>query len=272
MASSWQKSLANLGYTPIRLPSADFDVFTLVYEHDGRRGHDNAFNALTNGATGTVPDVSRDLATANAAGSAKRSFNVSIGLSILQGLLSALGGATLGLSLGFKNASEVTFSYSDVTKDVVSSVELEMFLRTAKAPTSGLLEGWLDDNLWIITSVLKSKKIVVSAKDSNGQDLELDVPVLKDAVGGKLTVGRSASSSTDIVFEGDTPLPFAAQLFKVRKYKGDNPPSMTLRETKAGGVVVKSMTSLTVEDMQSTDDVPLILPDILENGLGGQDM
>ena len=151
-------------------------------------------------------------------------------------------------------------------------IELEMFLRTAKAPTSGLLEGWLDDNLWIITSVLKSKKIVVSAKDSNGQDIELDVPVLKDAVGGKLTVGRSASSSTDIVFEGDTPLPFAAQLFKVRKYKGDNPPSMTLRETKAGGVVVKSMTSLTVEDMQSTDDVPLILPDILENGLGGQDM
>ncbi|MGB7373276.1 hypothetical protein [Pontixanthobacter sp.] len=272
MASSWQKSLAQLGYTPIRLPSADFDIFTLVYEHDSRRGHDNAFHILTAGATGTRPVPRRNIAAAMIEGTAKRIHNISIGLSILQGLLSALGGAKMGLSIGFENASEVTFSYADVTKDIVSAVELEMFLRTAKAPDSGLLKGWLDDNLWIMTSVLKSKKIEVTAKDSHGQNLELDVPVIRDAIGGNLKVSRPSSSSTGIAFEGEVPLPFAAQVYKVRRFSGDDPDSLSLREAKAGSVVLKSMAAKSADDMQIADDIPLILPDVLENGIGTSEM
>ncbi len=140
--------------------------------------------------------------------------NVAIGLSILGSFIGALGGDKLGLEAGFSKARTVTFEYAGVMEDAVDVLALEKFVKAgAISPhvPSGTLEKLLDDEVYVVTSVLKTRKIAVKAQGESGAAVTVDVPIIQQAVGGNLKVDGAGTQESHVAFEGAVPVAFAFQ-------------------------------------------------------------
>jgi len=238
MADQWNKHLAEKGYTGIALPSPEFGLLTLVYERHGARGHQNAFEQLAPGVAQKLPQPERNINLPTIAGERTRSVELGFGLKILSGLISALGGGTLGLELGFKNARKLSFAYDGVSSESLNAVALQQALSGVAAPGPGLLRDWLDDNLYVITSVLRARKVTITGHSETGQNAKLDVPVISGAVGGSLSVKTAASDDSTVSFEGAAGVPFAARLFQIVE-SGGGQKTLTLRTVREGSVTIK---------------------------------
>jgi hypothetical protein len=168
--------------------------------------------------------------------------NVNIGLSFLGAFIGALGGNNLGVQAGFSKARTVTFQYAGVMEDCVDVLALETFVKggiiNPHIP-AGTLEKLLDDEIYVVTSVLKTKRIVVSAQGDAGQTLQLDVPVLQGAVGGNLKVDREGSIASKVVFEGAFPLAFGLQA--VQLVFDDSSEFLTTQQLPAGDAAARAV-------------------------------
>ena len=101
------------------------------------------------------------------------------------------------------------------------------------------------DGIYVVTATIKSKKILVSAKRSDGTTASADVPVVQGALSGKVKVESQGDSSSGLVYEGDKPLVFGFQatriLFKDGQYDGlevIDPGSVAMRSLDAAGPAV----------------------------------
>jgi hypothetical protein len=168
--------------------------------------------------------------------------NVNIGLSFLGSFIGALGGNNLGLQTGFSRAKTLTFHYTGVMEDCVDVLALEMFIKAGGINPhipSGTLEKLLDDEIYVVTSVLKTKRIVVSAQGESGQSMQLDVPVIQGAVGGNLKVGQEGSTASTVNFEGAFPLAFGLQA--VQLIFDDSGEFLTTQQLPAGEAAARAV-------------------------------
>ena len=114
-------------------------------------------------------------------------MNVNIGLSILGAFIGALGGSNLGLQSAFNRAKSITFKYAGVREDSIDALLLEEFVRAGAINQHippGTVDKLIDDEIYVITPILKTNKIVVAAKGEADSSVQLDVPVIQQAVGG----------------------------------------------------------------------------------------
>ncbi|TVV76040.1 hypothetical protein [Sphingomonas solaris] len=243
MADQWTTHLAAKGYTGIGLPSPEFRLLTLIFERDGARGHENAFEQLAPGIAVKLPQPEQNVNLPAIAGERTRSVDVGAGIKILAGLIAALGGGTLGLEAGFKAARKLTFSYDGISSETLNAVALEQHLNGVAVPQPGLLRSWLDDHLYLITSVLRARKITVTGHSERDTNAKVDVPVISGAVGGSLTVKAGGADDSTVTFEGTTGVPFAAKLFQLQKTGSSSQARLTLKATKVGGVQILSQDS-----------------------------
>lgn len=168
--------------------------------------------------------------------------NVAIGLSILGGFISALGGEKMGLDVAFSKARTVTFQYTAVMEDVVDVLAVEKFVKAGRISPhipSGTLEKLLDDEVYVVTSVLKTKKIVVSAQGENGAGVKVDVPVIQQAIGGKVSVDTAAGIESKVGFEGTVPVAFAFQA--VQLVFDDSGQFLTTQQLAAGEAAARAL-------------------------------
>jgi hypothetical protein len=168
--------------------------------------------------------------------------NVTIGLSILGSFIGALGGGKLGLDVGFKNARTVTFEYTGVMEDVVDILALEKFIKASKISPlipAGTLEKLLDDEVYVLTSVLKTRKIVVTARGEGGTDVAVDVPVVRQAVGANLKVDAAKTRESRVAFEGPVAVAFAFQA--VQLVFDDSGEFLTTQQIPAGDAAARAL-------------------------------
>src|SRR5690606_19768753 len=108
----------------------------------------------------------------------------------------------------------VSFQYADVLEDRVDRLRLEQYVNTSQIKpenSTGFVEKLIDDEIYVITSTLKSKKFIVNAFAENGAKIDVNVPVIKAAVGGNVKVETAGEQSGAITYEGAVPLVFAIQ-------------------------------------------------------------
>jgi hypothetical protein len=168
--------------------------------------------------------------------------NVAIGLSVLGSFIGALGGGKLGLDVGFKNARTVTFEYTGVMEDAVDILALEKFIKAGKISPLipvGTLEKLLDDEVYVLTSVLKTRKIVVTAQGEGGMDVAVDVPVVRQAVGANLKVDAAKTQDSRVAFEGPVPVAFAFQA--VQLVFDDSGEFLTTQQITAGDAAARAL-------------------------------
>lgn len=235
--------LRSYGYSVFRFPRASAQPLELMH----RDGKD-----LTR--LGMVPDlvVAGEIAAPiprndaspgiDIEGKETSKVNVAIGLSILGSFISALGGAKLGLDVAFNKARTVTFQYTSVMEDVVDVLAVEKFVKAGRISPhipSGTLEKLLDDEVYVVTSVLKTKKIVVSAQGENGAEVKVDVPIIQQAIGGSVKVDTAAGTESKVAFDGAVPVAFAFQA--VQLVFDDSGQFLTTQQLGAGDAAARAL-------------------------------
>jgi hypothetical protein len=183
--------------------------------------------------------------------------NVTIGLSILGSFIGALGGGKLGLDGGFKNARTVTFEYTGVMEDAVDILALEKFIKAGKVSPlipAGTLDKLLDDEVYVLTSVLKTRKIVVTAQGEGGAAVAVDVPIVREAVGVNLKVDSASTRDSRVAFEGPLPVAFAFQA--VQLVFDESGEFLTTQQLPAGDAAARALKPAAMGDR---DRAPVFL-------------
>jgi hypothetical protein len=228
-----------------RFPRASAQPLELMH----REGKDltrlgMATDLVTAGAA-PLPDVRRDASPGiDIDGKETSKINVAIGVSILGSFIGALGGGKLGLDTAFSKARTVTFEYSGVMEDAIDVLALEKFVKAGRISPhipSGTLEKLLDDEVYVVTAVLKTKKILVSAQGESGATVKVDVPIIRHAVGGNLAVDTAGEQQSRVAFEGAVPVAFAFQA--VQLVFDDSGEFLTTQQLPAGEAAARSLSA-----------------------------
>ena len=73
-----------------------------------------------------------------------------------------------------------------------------------------------NDEVFVITATVDAQSITVKGKKSDGTDLGLDVPVVQQLVGAKVSVGSTGAQSSVITYTStDTPLTIGAEVVRL---------------------------------------------------------
>jgi hypothetical protein len=234
--------LKDFGYSVFRVPRPGAQPLEVLH----RNGKDltrlgGIGDLITGGAVPPPPMHRDDRPGVSIEGVESGKVNVSIGVNILGAFIGALGGGNLGLQLGFNRARSVTFTYSAVTEDSIDVLALERFIQAGRINEhipSGTVDKLIDDEVYAITSVLKTNKIVVSAQGESGQSVQVDVPVIQEAVGGNVKVATEGAISSKVSFEGAFAIPFAFQA--VQLVFGDSGEFLTTEQLPPGDAAARA--------------------------------
>jgi len=194
--------LRQYGYQVVRLPKADLSPLQLLF---GDKRELSRFGKLETVLVGDgsvpLPGVSRNLPAAHITGQRTSELKVGLGLSVLGGFLAALGGSTVGLKGAYHAADTISFELADVLEDNIEVAALDRYLAASDIdPLSKAAAQFLErDEMYVVTSTLKSNKILVHSQRKRGGSIQVDVPLLQGAIGAKVTV--SATSGADQVLQ-----------------------------------------------------------------------
>ena len=168
-----------------------------------------------------LPAIYEDNHAMDIQGNITSKHEFKIGITILGSIISAVGG-NLGIRAAYKGAESVQFQYEDVTRYYIKPVQLDAFVsqgepRDGLVTTSELLEA---DKLYVFTAVIKARKIVVEATNSNGSSLAVDIPVIKEIVGGNIEIAPENSANTKVSYMGQVPAGFGFKAVKIDQDSG----------------------------------------------------
>jgi len=170
-----------------------------------------------------LPHTQKDITATTFVGTLKSSYTFSVGLTVLGSLIKVAGGKDLGLKAIYEKANILEFQYKGIQAWFVSPTEIDRYLNSSK-----LEDGYdssrkylKDDNLYILSRVVKANKIVVTAKRGDKTNIELDVPVIQEAVGGEIKVSVDTEQTSEITYEAIAPLCFGFQALQI-DYDDDN--------------------------------------------------
>ncbi len=210
--------LKSFGYSVIRLPRTDIAPLQVLVKEGTRLTRLGDLVAILKpGEQVALPVVKSDIPAANISGERTRDLSIGVGLSILGNVIGAMGGSKLGLDVGYKNAKTATFEFADVLEDHVDLIAVDQYLSDADISAfshhaAQLLEA---DAVYVTTSVIKTKKFIVQAKQNNGVTLDVKVPEIQNAVGGNVKVSTTGGTSDKVLYEGAVPLVFGFQAARV---------------------------------------------------------
>jgi hypothetical protein len=234
--------LRGYGFSVFRFPRASAQPLELMHRDGKDLTRLGMVPDLVVAGEIPAPDVRRDGNPGiDIEGKETSKVNVAIGLSILGSFISALGGGKLGLDVAFNKARTVTFQYTAVMEDIVDVLAIEKFVKAGRISPhipSGTLEKLLDGEVYVVTSVLKTKKIVVSAQGDNGATVKVDVPVIQQAVGGSVSVDAASGMESKVAVEGAVPVAFAFQA--VQLVFDDSGQFLTTQQLAAGEAAARA--------------------------------
>jgi hypothetical protein len=211
--------LKDHGYCVLRMPRSDaLPGQTLLRTGKKDLVRLGELGSVMKAGANPLPIPSLDNVAGNVSGVESSTIKLEIGLTILGDIISAFGGGKLGAKTGYERAKTVTFKYEDVTEDHIALDRLDQFLSTAEArrDSRAVLDGLIDDKVFVITSTIKSRKLTVTAKTDGTTSAGIEVPVVQQVASGTLDVKVTRAAEGVVNYEGKTPLVFgfqAVQLF-----------------------------------------------------------
>lgn len=210
--------LKPFGYGTLALPKASTQPLLMLAKNGSRLSPIGPLVAtLTPGAI-ALPTISQG-PVASITGARSKSLNAGLALDVLGAAIGALAGSSLGLKAAYKNASTVEFEFGEINEKRVNFNELDSYCRGARvSPAIGpALEDMLEeDEVYVITATIETRTISVTGKKSDGTDLGLDVPVVQQLVGAKVSVGSTNASNSVLSYTStQTPLTIGAEVVRL---------------------------------------------------------
>jgi len=211
--------LKDRGYCVLRMPRSDarpLQTLRKAGKKDLTRLGELA--TITTAGANRLPRLSRDnVAPIQIAGKESSSTKVEVGLNILGNLIEALGGNKLGASLGFASAKTMTFTFDDVLEDNIAVDELDQYLTACsfRPDMISVTNALIDDEVYVITSTIKTTKFTIHAKGEGGVKVGLDVPVVSGVASGSLAVDTGRATEGTVSYVGTTPVVFGFQAVRL---------------------------------------------------------
>ncbi|CAM8633398.1 MULTISPECIES: gasdermin [Sphingomonadales] len=231
--------LKSLNLNVVLHPLEDLEPLALLGEYKGARGIIGTLSQLTEEQDGNLPKITSGEA-ANINGQKSSKLPIELGLDILGNIIGAMGG-NLGVKAAYERASKVEFSYAGVTRHRANTIEIGDYLEASKVRWDHpILKKYLfgKGRLYILTEIVTSKKLGVTAYNHDNSSIKLEVPVIKELVGGSLSVGKETETTTTVTYEGDKNLAFGFVAIELSAGdRGDDGEfDLVFRPVKAGTV------------------------------------
>jgi hypothetical protein len=207
--------LKDRGYCVVRMPRSDLKPLNTLWragKKDLTRLGDLS-TILIKGAN-DLPLLSTDnVAPHQISGQESSRVKMEIGINLLGNIIQALGGSHLNLSLGFDKASSMTFKFENVLEDHIDLDRLDQYLSTSsvKPDQHAVTKALMDDEVYVITSILKTAAFTIQAKGDGNSSVGLEAPILLRAASGNLKVDTGKAAEGIVVYEGKTPVVFGFQ-------------------------------------------------------------
>jgi len=210
--------LANLGYNVVRHPYVGLVPTSVI--GSGKRGGETEWLGdlpdLVKESSATLPAPDGPVQAADVIGKASSAMNFRVGAGALSSFLGALGGV-LDVSAKYTNARTIQFLFRDVEKLQVAPAKVAEYVEAGRLRWDSMLFGpYLegDGRLLVVTAVLTAKSVTVLYERTDGVGAKVQVPVLQDLVGAKVSVSASAERSHEITYRGDRNVAFGFKCFE----------------------------------------------------------
>lgn len=171
--------LKSLNLNTVRHPEENVAPLDLIGEYRGARAIIGTLDQLVDNATAPLPDV-RTGAAANVSGQRTSKLPISVGLDILGNILAALGG-NLGIKAAYDGSRKMEFTFLNVERDRANQIAIGDYVGSGDVRWDHIiLQKYLfgAGNLYVITEVVKSKEIGVTAFKSDNSSVSLDIPTI----------------------------------------------------------------------------------------------
>ncbi|MEL6205373.1 MAG: hypothetical protein AAFR47_08695 [Pseudomonadota bacterium] len=235
--------LRDQGYNVVRLPAeglAPLDIFGII---DGTPMIVGTVADLVEEASGELP-AARSGQAANIEGKRTSRMPVSIGIDILGAVLSGLGG-NIGVKAAFETARTLQFTFKKVTRDLVVLADAGAFIEsgTVRWDAMGIREFLSPGGrLFLVTEVLKSPAVGVSAFARNKAEIAVDVPAIEAAIGSaEVNVATEGENGREITFAGAVALVFGFKCMELAVTETPSDPDelrLTFKPVRPGEVAL----------------------------------
>lgn len=220
--------LNSLGYNVIKVPRTGIAPLDLL-AMDGQSKQIGGLGRMPDFWISNVPVPMPGPASqaSNINRQSSNALDLGFGLDLLKSVLSVFGATSPSIDLSHTDAKSLQFNYTGVTQVSIDQATLGNYLRAGTLdvgnPALARYVNGQDGNaakaqLFVISDVLRSTSITVTASDQKGNNVALSVPEINGIVGGKVSVKPSSASSSAITFASNEVPPVAVSFgFKAIK-------------------------------------------------------
>jgi hypothetical protein len=202
--------LNKFGYNVIRLPRTGIEPLDVIGRDQGMQWLGPLSKVWASTTPEPLPGPPHPAAAVN--GQRTDALDLAFGLSILANTLAAFGMSAPALNTAYKTAHAVQFTYANVTSTSVSPFDAGNYLSAGTLrsdnPVVRNYFGSENAKAYLITEVLKADSITVTATNSQGSEVGVDLPHIEGIVDVKIGVKPSSSSNSTITFTGPVPVTF----------------------------------------------------------------
>ena len=211
--------LKDRGYCVLRMPRSDArPLQTLLKAGKKDLTRLGELSTITIPGANPLPPLSLDnVSPVEISGKESSSTKIEVGINILGNIIQALGGNTLGISAGFTRAKSMTFKFEDVLEDHADVDKLDQYLTTCsfRPDMTAVTNALIEDDVFVITSTIKTNKFTINAKGDSGTKVGLDVPVISGVASGSLKVDTTKATEGTVVYQGTNPDIFGFQAVRL---------------------------------------------------------
>jgi hypothetical protein len=218
------KELSDKGYNLVRYPRANIQPLDVIA---GESSPLEWLGPLTQIWAGT-------LAAPTAAKSKVPNFTYqrsdelksSIGVKLLQGLISNIGGANAAANVSV--SSSLSFTYQGPELYGVPPLNVGAYLKVGDLDEKNIVlkrylevDNATDTHFYVITEILRARKLLVRVTGSSAAALSADVSALQGLASGSASVSNQSSSVSEITFDGGVDLTFAFRAYELGYVDGE---------------------------------------------------
>ncbi|WP_263373022.1 gasdermin [Granulicella aggregans] len=207
--------LNDLGYNVIKVPRTDIAPLDLL-AHDASSPQLRKIGTISTfwKTAAPIPVPGPPSAASSLNNTHSNKLELGFGLDLLKGALAVFGASAPSLDLSHTSARSLQFNYTGVTTVSIDTGLIGDYLTegTLNVGNPETKHRFLDEGsqVYIITEVIRSTSITVTATDDQGNGVSLSAPEINGIVGGNVSVKPSSATNSAITFESATTPPTAA--------------------------------------------------------------
>jgi hypothetical protein len=209
-----QNYLKEEGFIPVALPAEGIEVQQILTREPDKafkRLPDKVHKLFKQGDEAALPFTKRDMTVAEVSGTFSMNAKGRASIGFMEKLVKSIG-VKLGFSFELSVDEELIFMFENPCKDEISSfIDLNAYLNDSTVIDGSFGDRLKQDEIYIITAVLKSSKFAVGVVKTSDLDTALNLPTVKDFVEGEFTWSNDRSIKKVIQYDGEKDLIFGIQ-------------------------------------------------------------